>query len=128
LFGFNGKKQVGRRPMRRDDHVVSAVGCIVTLIRSLLGVPLAATSHLPTRDNGREFVEAGGFLSYGPRRRDTRRHAATYVDQILQGAKPADLPVERPMKFELVITLKTAHALGIIIPPTLRFQADEVIR
>jgi putative tryptophan/tyrosine transport system substrate-binding protein len=89
---------------------------------------LAATSHLPTMYNGREFVEAGGLLSYGPSRRDTRRRAATYVDKILKGAKPADLPVERPMKFELVINLKTAQALGLTIAPTLLFQADELIR
>ena len=89
---------------------------------------LAAMSRLPTMHNGREFVEAGGLLSYGPSRTDTRQRAATYVDKILKGAKPADLPVERPMKFELVINLKTAQALDLTIPPTLLFQADEVIR
>jgi putative ABC transport system substrate-binding protein len=89
---------------------------------------LAAMSRLPTMYNGREFVEAGGFLSYGPSRTDTRRRAATYVDKILKGAKPADLPVEQPMKFEFVINLKTAQALGLTIPPSLLFQATEVIR
>jgi putative ABC transport system substrate-binding protein len=89
---------------------------------------LAATSHLPTMYNLRGFVEAGGLLSYGTSRPDVWRRAAIYVDKILKGAKPADLPVEQPVKFELVINLKTAEALGITIPPTLLFQADKVIK
>jgi putative tryptophan/tyrosine transport system substrate-binding protein len=89
---------------------------------------LAATSHLPTLHSGRPYVEAGGLLAYGASQAAQWRRAATYVDKILKGAKPGDLPVEQPTQFELVINLKTAQALGLTIPPTLLIQADEVIR
>jgi putative tryptophan/tyrosine transport system substrate-binding protein len=91
---------------------------------------LAATSHLPTMHQIQcpAYVEAGSLLCYGASLRDQYRRAATYVDKILKGAKPADLPVEQPTTFELVINLKTAQALGLTIPPTLLFQATEIIR
>jgi putative ABC transport system substrate-binding protein len=91
-------------------------------------VDLAAQHRLPAIYSARAWVQAGGLMSYGPRGPDMGRRAATYVDKILKGAKPADLPVEQPTKFDLVINLKTAQALGITIPPTLLMLADEVIR
>jgi ABC-type uncharacterized transport system substrate-binding protein len=90
-------------------------------------VDLAARQRLPGIFEWREFVEAGGLLSYGPSMADMYRHLATYVDKILKGAQPADLPVQQPTKFELVINLKTAKTLGLTIPKTLLLQADKVI-
>jgi putative ABC transport system substrate-binding protein len=91
-------------------------------------IELATTRRLPTMHVIRQFVEAGGLMAYGPHSLDMRRRAVSYVDKILKGAKPADLPVEQPTKFELVVNLKTAQALGITIPPSLLLLADEVIR
>jgi putative ABC transport system substrate-binding protein len=89
---------------------------------------LALEHRLPTMLEDRAYVEAGDLLSYGPNHAAMFRRAATYVDKILNGAKPADLPVEQPTTFELVINLKTAKELGVTIPPPLLFQATEVIR
>ncbi len=89
---------------------------------------LAIKHHLPTMFDLRMYVEAGGLMSYGPSLAEVHRRAATYVDKILKGAKPADLPVEQPTKFELVINLKTAKALGLKIPQSLLIRADEVIQ
>ncbi len=88
---------------------------------------LAAKNRLPAMYAARESVEAGWLMSYGPNTPELFRRAATYVDKILKGAKPGDLPIEQPTKFELVINLKTAKTLGLTIPPSLLQRADQVI-
>jgi putative ABC transport system substrate-binding protein len=88
---------------------------------------LTAKHRLPSMHGLRENVDAGGLLSYGPNLFAQARRAATYVDKILRGAKPGDLPIEQPTKFELIVNLKTAKALGLTIPQSLLLRADEVI-
>ena len=89
---------------------------------------LASKARLPVIYAEREFADEGGLMSYGPNLGDEFRRSAGYVDKILKGAKPGDLPIEQPTKFELVVNLKTAQALGITIPESILLQADEVIR
>jgi ABC-type uncharacterized transport system substrate-binding protein len=89
---------------------------------------LAMKHRLPTMHFFREAVEAGGLLGFGPHQRQMYRNAAKYVDKILKGTKPGDIPVEQPTKYELVINLKTAKALGLTIPPSVLARGDEVIQ
>jgi ABC-type uncharacterized transport system substrate-binding protein len=91
-------------------------------------VDFAAKSRLPAMYPDREFVEVGGLMSYGPNFADLFRRAAAYVDKILKGAKPADLPVEQPTKFEFIINLKAAKQIGLTIPPNVLARADKVIK
>ena len=88
---------------------------------------MALAARLPVMHGSREFIEAAGLMSYGPNFPDLYRRTADYVDKILRGAKPADLPVEQPTKFEFVINLQTARLLGLDVPPSLLATADEVI-
>jgi putative ABC transport system substrate-binding protein len=88
---------------------------------------LAAGARLPTMHGSRDYVEAGGLISFGPSYPDLFRRAADYVDKILRGTKPGNIPVEQPTKFDLVVNLITAQALGLTIPQTLLARADEVI-
>jgi len=97
----------------------------VTNLKSIAG--FAIQNRLPSMFHLREFVDVGGLVSYGVDRPDLYRRAATYVDKILKGASPADLPIEQPTKFDLAINVKTAKALGLTVPPSLRVLADEVI-
>jgi putative ABC transport system substrate-binding protein len=91
-------------------------------------IALVANLRLPVMYSALDWAEAGGIMAYGPSRADLMRRAATYVDKILKGAKPADLPVEQPTKFELVFNLQTAKALGLMIPPSVLLRADQVIQ
>jgi putative ABC transport system substrate-binding protein len=99
----------------------------VTMTHSAKIIEFATKKRLPTMFNQKPPVDAGGLLSYGTNYKEAFRRAAMYVDKILRGAKPADLPIQQPTKFELVINMKTAKALGLTIPPSLLQRADQVI-
>jgi putative ABC transport system substrate-binding protein len=110
----------------RPDALLVVTDTLIFVQRSHI-LDFAATNRLPALYEMRDFVGEGGLMTYGPSFIDLQGRAATYVDKILRGTKPADLPVEQPMRFELVINLKTAKALGITVPPSLLVLADEVI-
>jgi ABC-type uncharacterized transport system substrate-binding protein len=119
----------GFRVVTRDRAgVLLVLGSAVTNTERRRIAELATKDRLPTMWAESGLMDAGGLMSYGPNYADLFRRAATYVDKILKGAKPADLPVEQPMKFEFVINLKTAKQIGLIIPPNVLARADKVIR
>ena len=111
---------------KSSDAIIVGLEALTQAHRGLIA-DLAAKSRLPAIYGGREFMEAGGLIFYGPSFPDVYRRVATYVDKILKGAKPADLPVEQPTKFEMMINLKAARAIGLEVPLLLQQLADEVI-
>jgi len=113
---------------KRQAGAVLLYGGSVYFAHQAQLVELAAASRLPAIYGVKEFVVAGGLMAYGVDLRDSARRAAAYVDKILKGAKPGDLPIEQPTKFDLVINLKTAKALGLTMPQSLLLRADEVIQ
>jgi putative ABC transport system substrate-binding protein len=132
--------EITRLAIRRADDIAPAFEALksgadalyvctdaLTATNRLLISTLAGAARLPTISGAREDVEVGSLMSYGPSLSDMFRRTAEYVDQILRGAKPADLPIEQPTKFELVINLKTAKALGLTVPQSLLATADEMI-
>jgi putative tryptophan/tyrosine transport system substrate-binding protein len=113
---------------REHPHALLTLADPLTLFHRDRIIEMAAKSRVPAMYEDREFVEAGGLMSYGPSVEANYRRAATYVDKILKGAKPAELPVEQPMKFELVINLKAAKQIGVTIPQSVLYRADKVIK
>jgi putative tryptophan/tyrosine transport system substrate-binding protein len=109
-------------------NALVTVSGALTLSYSKPIADLAIKNRLPSMHERNEFVEAGGLMSYSSNDADVFRRAATYVDKILKGTKPADLPVEQPTKFELVINVKTAKQIGLTIPPNVLARADRIIK
>jgi ABC-type uncharacterized transport system substrate-binding protein len=126
---IRGAEDISRAFEGLKDHAEALHVCIDTILFSnrIRISTLALDARLPTMVSNREFVAAGALMSYGPNFPDLFRRAGDYVDKILHGAKPGDIPVEQPTKFDLVINLKTAKELGLEVPPTLLARADEVI-
>jgi len=123
----SGVEDVGAKLVREPGGGIIATPDVFTLARREQIVAMAARYGLPGAYPYSYFSKIGGLISYGADTLDLHRRAASYVDRILRGTKPADLPVQQPIKFELVINLKTARALGLEIPPTLLASADEII-
>jgi putative ABC transport system substrate-binding protein len=121
---FNDAFEMARR--QRPDALVEIEDPLTNSLHKRI-IEFAAAERLPSLHGVREEVEAGGLISYGASIPDLFRSAARYVDKILKGGKPADLPVEQPTKFELVINVRTAKALGVQVPPMLLARVDEVI-
>jgi putative ABC transport system substrate-binding protein len=119
-------KTMGEIGQRRPDGLIITIDIMFFLQRRLIA-ELALANRLPTMAFAREFAAAGTLTSYGAKISDLCRRAALYIDKILRGAKPSELPVEQPTKFEFAINLKTAKALGLTVPPNLLVLADEVI-
>ena len=111
---------------KRPDALITFPSPLTSAYRPII-VEFAAKQRLPTMFGLRADVEAGGLMSYSPNLADVFRRAAYYIDRILKGAKPGDLPIERPTKFELVINLKTAKALNLTIPQSVLVRADKII-
>ena len=111
---------------KRPEALITVASALTTAYRPII-IEFAAKQRIPTMFALKADVEAGGLISYAPSLTDTFRRAARYVDRVLKGANPGDLPIEDPTRFELVINLKTAKALGLTIPKTLLLQADQVI-
>jgi len=128
-----GVKDPTAFPRTFDAMMTARAGALIVVNSALMSAHqrqitgLAAKARLPAMYQGSEYVEAGGLMAYGPVRRNMWHRAATYVDKILKGAKPAELPVEQPMRFELVVNIRTAKALGLRIPPSILVRADQVI-
>jgi len=130
-LGVEAQEQIGNafaQILKERPGALLVLADRVFLHNRALIMDFAAKHRLPGIYAYLELVEAGGLMSYGPSYADMHRRAATYVDKILKGAKPADLPVERPMKFELVVNLKAAKQIGLTIPPNVLARADRVIR
>lgn len=112
---------------QRVEALLDLVGMTVLFTNRKLFADLALVKRLPTIFFASEFVEEGGLMSYGPNHRDMFRRAAVFVDKVINGAKPADLPIEQPTKFELLVNLKTARSLGLVMPQSILVRADRVI-
>jgi putative ABC transport system substrate-binding protein len=120
------EREVAAFAQTANGGLIMTAGVLSATHRDLI-VTLAAQHKLPAVYQERNYVAAGGLISYGPNFVEQFRRAAGYVDRIIKGEKPADLPVQAPTKYELVINLKTAKALGLAVPPSVRARADEVI-